>query len=158
MLTPELDKLRDKELSFWCYVYAMSNNNDDWVMKNTFIVHKTENSLHKFWKNLLIIWWRWYREVYESNVEIIWHPLTRWRINQLEMDICMSEYKDYNDSVEWTEVMLDFWLSGEITPIVAKIEHILLYKWLWDKSEIERMKHEKRPELKELLIQFSNYL
>ena len=32
------------------------------------------------------------------------------------------------------------------------------YDDLADKSEIERMKHERRPELKELLIQFSNYL
>lgn len=61
------------------------------------------------------------------------NPITRWRIFRLYR---MRDMDIYND-------LHKFFCE---------------YDDLADKSEIERMKHERRPELKELLIQFSNYL
>lgn len=124
MLDKELDKLRDKTLSFWCVV-------DIW----------------RQWLNPLIrcltIWYNKYKDIdweyiYEEFCpdKIIWHPLTRWRIDHLDDNI---------ENIDSYNICRYIWAR-------LRESHLL------DKSEIERMQHEKRPELKELLLKFSNYL
>lgn len=124
MLDKELDKLRDKTLSFWCVV-------DIW----------------RQWPNPLIrcltIWYNKYKDIdweyiYEEFCpdNIIWHPLTRWRIDHLDDNI---------ENIDSYNICRYIWAR-------LRESHLL------DKSEIERMQHEKRPELKELLVLFSNYI
>ena len=123
MLDKELDKLRDKTLSFWCVV-------DIW----------------RQWPNPLIrcltIWYNKYKDIdweyiYEEFCpdNIIWHPLTRWRIEYL--------HHTKNDNTE------EYWYILSLLRDNPE---------LYNQSELERQTHEKRPELKKLLIQFSNYL
>lgn len=109
MLDKELDKLRDKTLSFWCV-----------IMKEDWISYRTS------W-----IWWQ-----IPVNYIVLGHPLTRWRIEHIE------------DSIE----------NIDSHNICRYIWSILRENHLLDKSELERMQHEKRLDLRELLIQFSNYI
>lgn len=109
MLDKELDKLRDKTLSFWCV-----------IIKSDWTIYRSSG-----------VWWT----MPVSN-KILGHPLVRGRIEHLDDNI--ENIDSYN--------------------ICRYIWAILRESHLLDKSEIERMQHENRPELKELLIQFSNYL
>lgn len=120
MLIPELDKLRDKTLSFWCKVLLV------WwwylvlVNKEKFSLYDTED-----W-NRIDSW----------NIDlIVWHPLTRWRIEYL--------HQTRNNDTD------EYWSIHEL---------FLFNPELYDKSELERMQSPHREELKKLLIQFSNYL
>lgn len=108
MLDKELDKLRDKTLSFWCVI----QNNAK--LEERYDLSQSKSHIYK----------------------VIWHPLTRWRIDHLDDNI---------ENIDSYNICRYIWAR-------LRESHLL------DKSEIERMQHEKRPELKELLIQFSNYL
>ena len=66
MLDKELDKLRDKTLSFWCV-----------IIKSDWTIYRSSGA-----------WWT----MPVSN-KIIWHPLTRWRIVYLRSKI--NQCKDW---------------------------------------------------------------
>ena len=123
MLDKELDKLRDKTISFWCHIIW---SKWEWII---------------IWNEMILFWekvFHWF-----DTQEMIWHPLTYWRIYSLS-------YKLRNTK-SWK-------VADEILYNKTDIERILKENDLIDKSELERQTHEKRSELKELLIQFSNYL
>lgn len=124
-LIPELDKLRNKELIFWCIIYQ------DYLQKY-FTVTKVYDE-----DNIATVESDLHTQLNE--VEVIWHPLTAWRIRKLWYD--------------------NFTITG--SNIIHTMQCIMMdiqAMWLADKTEVERQRHDKRPELKELLIQFSNYL
>lgn len=137
-MLPELDKLRDKTLSFWCILKYTT-----WP--NQHIQHRIvdSNALLTYDKDKWLFEHEYeYKYIPTTEYKIIWHPLTRWRIEHCYR----NNYPDRD--------------VHKYTTIYAKI-----YKWFehnretaYNQSEIERQTHEKRPELKELLIQFSNYL
>ena len=112
MLDKELDKLRDKTISFWCVIMK-----EDWTSYRT------------SW-----IWW-----AIPVNNRVLGHPLTRWRIEHY--------YRNHGTDYQFTQ-------------IYNAIKRYFEYNWetAFGQSELERQTHEKRSELKELLIQFSNYL
>ena len=77
--------------------------------------------------------------VYADTLEIIWHPLTLGRIYKLWYDHFMATGSD---------------IIYQMQCIMTDIQAI----WLADKTEVERMQHEKRPELRSLLIKFAEYI
>lgn len=140
MLDKELDKLRDKTLSFWCLLNVSFYDNEEHKYLWKYISCVLNNNRFAVVDELIdyknSLYWLWEFTKEDEWIEIIWHPLTRWRIDHLDDNI--ENIDSYN--------------------ICRYIWAILRESHLLDKSEIERMQHEKRPELKELLIQFSNYL
>ena len=142
MLDKNLDKLRDKTLSFWCKIIDKTHS-FFWksVPEEMIIVSKSMEFYETDWVYLLH--YRWNPTVNfpiedildGEKCEIIWHPLTRWRIEYLH-------HTKNNDTDEYWSIHELFLFNPE----------------LYNQSELERMQHEKRPQLRELLIQFSNYL
>lgn len=142
MLDKNLDKLRDKTLSFWCKIIDKTHS-FFWksVPEEMIIVSKSMEFYETDWVYLLH--YRWNPTVNfpiedildGEKCEIIWHPLTRWRIEYLH-------HTKNNDTDEYWSIHELFLFNPE----------------LYNQSELERMQHEKRPELKELLLKFSNYL
>lgn len=135
-LMPELDKLRNKELSFGCYI-SYSENWHNYVEK--IIFH--DDFPHVF---------DWVDDLYctDSDYTIIWHPLTRWRICYLHQSL--QKRDDWYDHPDLSEKHPNTLLEG--------MYYLFDTYGLYDQNELQRMQYEKRPELKELLIQFSNYL
>lgn len=146
MLDKELDKLRDKTLSFWCKIIDKTHS-FFWksVPEEMIIVSKSMEFYETDWVYLLH--YRWNPTVNfpiedildGEKCEIIWHPLTRWRIEHY--------YKNNGTDYKYTQIYIKIRTRFENSREKA-----------YNQSELERMQHEKRPELKELLIQFSNYL
>lgn len=136
-LIPELDKLRNKELSFWCIYRILWY--DETIDRSGVIFKQTRDEW--IWKTIDDGWDvrdAWFIE-WREREQIIWHPLTAWRIWKLWYD--------------------SFAITG--SNIIHTMQCIMIdiqAMWLADKTEVERQRHQKRPELKELLIQFSNYL
>lgn len=131
MLNKELDKLRDKTLSFGCVIFEKSWWEVNYHRITT--VKKQDN-----WEYTCECWWY---EIFDiSDYNIIWHPLTLWRIYHIYWNV-----NQWNRDLAFYEVR-------------HAIEQWLVDNNRLDKSELERMQHEKRPELRELLIKFSNYL
>lgn len=127
MLDKELDKLRDKTLSFGCVIFEKS-----WWDVN---YHRITTA--KKQDNLEYTCECWWYEIFDiSEYNIIWHPLTRWRIDHLDDNI---------ENIDSYNICRYIWAR-------LRESHLL------DKTEIERMQHEKRPELKELLVLVSNYI
>lgn len=147
MLDKELDKLRDKTLSFGCRVIDKTHS-FFWksVPEEMIIVSKNMEFYETDWVYLLH--YRWNPTVNfpiedildGEKCEIIWNPLTRWRIYSLRF------------KVNKQSILIDVWNT------VDNIWCLLSIMDMFDKTEIERMKSPHREELKKLLIQFSNYL
>ena len=134
MLDKSLDKLRDKTLSFWCVISIYDNDYD----------------LHE----CRIIWNHYKDYVFTTDIwivgealNIIWHPLTRWRIEYSRRSIT-KKIIEYNIQDDYPlRLMYD------------EIRRFLNRNYeLYNQSELERMQSPHREKLKELLIQFSNYL
>lgn len=171
MLDKELDKLRDKTLSFWCLLKFKEEQLHEWygtVFLYKYVRQWSSSSEWYDWGRVSewqlqcsnmrnwefkIIWLRdrntMYRspdeeweyicdELVEKYFDILWKPLTRWRITYL-----FQTNEDWWDKDYIASKILDLFEDS---------------KELYNQSELERQTHEKRPELKELLIQFSNYL
>lgn len=134
MLDKSLDKLRDKTLKFWC-VLELTEEYRSWYIT----LPKWENVLYAGFEN------KYWTVIHIDRVadnpqwmikyKIAWMPLTRWRIEYLHQT-------KNNDTDEYWSIHELFLFNPE----------------LYDQSELERQTHEKRPELRELLILFSNYL
>lgn len=134
MLSPELDKLRDKTLRFGCIVRIYS-----WYLWG---VPTTTEAMKEF---------SWYRVIsrngnYHENNDrvaqpkidrIVWHPLTRWRLSYLR-----SKLGEIDERFKIAEI-----------PMIFE-EHIELY----DQDELQRMQHPKRPEFFEILKEFAALL
>lgn len=134
MLNKELDKLRDKTLSFGCVIFEKSWWEVNYHRITT--VKKQDN-----WEYTCECWWY---EIFDiSDYNIIWHPLTLWRI---------EHYYRNNYPIN--------------KPVHKYITvHTQIYRWFesnretaYNQSELERMQSPHREELKKLLLQFSNYL
>lgn len=167
MLDKELNKLRDKTLSFWCRIIDKTHS-FFWksVPEEMIIVSKSMEFYETDWVYLLH--YRWNPTVNfpiedildGEKCEIIWNQLTRWRIEYLKK----LKLIYYTSSFVWVEynsierqkashLCHEFlWVCSQI--LIKFDENIERY----NQSELERMKHEKRPELKKLLLKFSNYL
>lgn len=131
MLDKELDKLRDKTLSFGCVIFEKSWWDVNYHRITT--AKKQDN-----WEYTCECWWYEIFDISEYN--IIWNQLNRWRICYL-----------YHES--------DNWYNQNKDHTINSIQDILINNYIMlNQSELERMQYEKRPELRELLIQFSNYL
>lgn len=141
-LCPELDKLRNKELSFWCYVYATVPYVNWTTLTDTFIVKNAQDSHVRFWKDLLVmpILWAWNSIVCESDVKILGHPLTRGRI-----------YYVYKTKLIFIKSLSTRTAYGDIQFIFNSNPE------LYDQNELQRMLSPHREKLKELLIQFAYY-
>lgn len=137
MLDKELDKLRDKTLSFGCK-FSISWK-EWWVERTWTLIKNTGNWIRKTIDANLDIRDAWFIE-WREREQIIWHPLTLWRIYHIYWNV-----NQWNRDLAFYEVR-------------HAIEQWLVDNNRLDKSELERMQHEKRPELKKHLIQFSNYL
>lgn len=129
-LCPELDKLRNKDLSFGCITTIWTVITKDW-----------EKTMDGDW-----FIFDDYPELNEH--DILGHPITWWRLDhlsdlhwseQINPDVTLDEIQEQYDTIHLIEIRL--------TQYFAK-----------DKTEIERMQHEKRPELKSLLTKFQNIL
>ncbi len=158
MLIPELDKLRNKELSFWCRVIDKTHS-FFWksVPEEMIIVSKGMEFHETDWVYFGILHYRWNDIVnfltkdilYGEKYEIIWHPLTRWRLSKIFREKKILEIKS-----NWTKIIDEnFWKLYYL--IKLRFDNNV---YMYDQSELERMQHEKRPELEKLLIQFTNYL
>lgn len=141
-LDPQLDKLRNKELSFGCYYKEVDGDClSDWLYA-TFFSYRVIAEIYydadwlPYIGNYLDVVGVWddFTNEPERSITIIWHPLTRWRIFKLHRT--HEAWDAYND-------LHRFFCE---------------YEELADKDETERMTSPKRPELRELLIQFSNYV
>ena len=130
-LDPKLSKLRNKELSFWCY--CAGNKIISGIRTYGIYV------LTRWFTMLYSIETKQDEPVYADTLEIIWHPLTRGRIWQMWYNQFLEDGGNVIDTMQC------IWLD-------------LQSMWVADKTEIERMQQPKRPELRELLVQFSNYL
>ncbi len=132
--------VRDKTLSFGCYISSPS-----WI----FIERKDKSTFNYYDINCDSVWWwnlikykhRTNNIEYWKNIEIIWHSINWWRIEHVYMNVDKEKRFDR---------------------LFIELKH-QMFKWivdnnLIDQSELERQTHEKRPELKSLLMQFSNYL
>lgn len=182
MLSPELDVLRNKELSIWCllqfkekelhdrlwlvflykYVREWSSSSEwydgyklqkwdlccsnmrQWQFK-FFTLNSRENM---YWKPDEE-WERICDKYVDKYFEVLWKPLTRWRLYHLchwrkpaylEMGEPEYEHAEYNK----------FYLCFE------NINDIF-YDIGFDKTELERMQHDKWNELYPLLVEFSSY-
>lgn len=155
MLKSSLDVLRNKELSFGCYVRALHRCNHHneavfWIYISHTVVKVDHNGndtlVRLFVDGKFCIVWSTRMQVLLNNY---WHPLTRWRLYQLwhwrkpaYLEVGEPEY----DRNEYNKFYLCF----------ENIKDIFYTIW-FDKTEIERMKHDKRNELYLLLIEFVQY-
>jgi len=148
ILCPDLDKLRNKELSFWCVIRC------EW--KESYILWHHINrtripSADEYCYKIMSLKLRW--EDISSNYnnfewyDILWHPLTWWRIEHLS-DLHWTEQMHPNATLDAIQEQYD---------TIHMIDIFLTWYFLKDQNELQRMEHEKRPELKELLIQFASY-
>lgn len=132
MLDPILDKLRNKELSFWCFIKENPWDTPLWATWGTFRYGSKADTEDR------------------SYDTIVGHPLTRWRIchvyNKLEWH-CSDYDEEKYDSFQY-----------EVRDAFVDMEILMDNYSLYDQTELEWQKSEKRPELRSLLIQFSNYL
>jgi len=139
-LDPALDKLRNKELSFGC---MMRKKDRLWYLIYVQSSYKS-----------LILWWTYW--IWNSTAQlnmvaeeyIIWHPLTWGRL-------CHLGYpKLLNNKVHSREDTR----CEEMWKLLINIEDLLLDMQSFDQNELQRMQHEKRPKLRELLIKFAEYI
>ena len=130
ILDPELDKLRNKELSFGCRITVQF----DWQV--TYI--DKINYLLENW-NCRTVGPSVERNIISNN----WHPLTWWRICHLLWAWINLNTKNIQSliSTRWSMAAIFDYNSD-----------------LYDQNELQRMQHEKRPELKVLLKQFAEYI
>lgn len=154
MLSPELDVLRNKELSFWCV--AMYINLKFHVRDEIITVYNVDNTENWIVDIIEIMSGHTYKNVYTSKeisnnnwsddnyiYNIIWHPLTRWRIEYLVTNHKASpdENKDLLYRICINKILDIFTFNNK----------------LFDKTELERMQYDKRNELYPLLVEFSTY-
>lgn len=172
MLDKELDKLRDKTLSLWCLLNFKQEDLSKWygtVFLYKYVRQWSSSSEWYDWGRVSkwqlqcsnmrnwefkIIWLRdrntmhwkpdeeWEYicdELVEKYFDILWKPLTRWRIEHY--------YRNNGTDYKYTQIYIKIRTRFENSRETA-----------YNQSELERQTHEKRSELKELLIQFSNYL
>lgn len=142
-LDPSLDKLRNKELRFWTYICS------EWfilVIANVEFPRLIEGDNTPY-----------YRTIYSDKLltaeqfTVIWMPLTRWRIRCV-----LLKYQNRQiliKSLGARKCLSEVWDILDELGILFDCNYEL-----YDQNELQRMKNEKRPELKTLLIQFSNYL
>lgn len=155
-LDPDLDKLRNKELSFGCVIDTAIYEKEQITITSLFDVCW---SIEKFtiWDRLPH-WEKIYCRVLEygwnfgiDNIyNTIWHPLTRWRAERMGMKAMSPDIKDE------VETYIDRFES--VKKIMFDIRIILSSYHLIDKNELQWQAHEKRPKLKDLLKQLSDYL
>lgn len=133
ILCPELDKLRNKEKSFGCFVFQKARW---WV---------------GYYRAVRFDWTTvecWGYELYDiEDYNILWHPLNWWRIEHLS-DLHWTEQLDPNVTLDAIQEQYD---------TIHMIDIFLTWHSLKDQNELQRQTNEKRPELKELLIQFASY-
>lgn len=134
LIDSELDKLRNKEKSFWCYVFQKARWEVNYYRAVWFEWTKVE------------CWWF---ELYDiEDYNIIWHPLTRWRIEHLFRNNKPAD-------PDWTSC-----IPYRFDKCYRDIGFCLNEMWetAYDQNELQRQLHAKRPRLKGLLKQFSDYL
>lgn len=141
MLAPELDKLRDKTLSFWCIIHHDSEICPDGCSIDEWRCVYTDRE----WINCISYEEEWSHQNTQSHIsfdykyEVHGHPLTRWRIAYL-----------FQTNVDWWDK--DYIASKVLDVFESSLE-------LYNQDELQRIEDKKvRLELKGLLIQFSNYL
>lgn len=164
MLDKELDKLRDKTLSFGCFV-----NWIEWDAREClrFICNEEEKSYQPRRMHVNSDEWSFMMPEEWFDYEIIWHPLTysdikfhiQWENSSYSSRLCWpdrSDPRDMEKDPHWIETLNE---SKDFNILCNKIEELFYaFPSLYKMTELERQAHEKRPELKEFLIQFSNYL
>jgi len=154
MLDKELDKLRDKTLSFWCLLNVSFYDNEEhkylWKYISCFLNSNRFAVVDELidYKNSL--YWLWPFTKEDEWIEIIWHPINWWRLYILRHWIKPSY-------LELWEPQYDHAKYNEFYLCFEDIKDLMYHIW-FDKSEIERMQNEYWEDLKKLLIQFSNYL
>lgn len=160
-LNKALDKLRNKDFTIWCVfrypqivegnrmliqvvngrrvdscIYEEQYYNPDHpydsVKASQYIIDKQLYHQGEFSEEELTS-----MTVEDLSIDIIWHPLKRGRLSYLR-----SKLGEIDERFKIAEI-----------PMIFE-EHIELY----DQNELQRMKHEKRPELEKLLIEFSTLL
>jgi len=136
-LDPALDKLRNKEVSFGCVVKSRGT-------EYIFLTRQDES-----YHTVATLDFRMFTVRGDKlDDEIIWHPLTRGRL-------CHLGYpKLWNNKVHSREDTR----CEEMWKLLINIEDLLLDMQSFDKTEIERMTSPKRPELRELLVKFAEYI
>lgn len=139
-LDSELDKLRDKTLSFGCIVVRDQRERT-----------VTRNGVDKYlWVDLTR------GDQLDDYVDyqltevlvVIWHPLTRWRIEHIFRNNKPAD-------PDWTSC-----IPYRFDKCYRDIGFCLNEMWetTYDQNELQRQLHAKRPRLKGLLKQFSDYL
>lgn len=157
-LDPQLNKLRNKELSFGCVISYQWNDfriqgvddgewqDGEWNIIRCLIIGSGRPML-KDW-----------------SYSIIWHPLTRGRIlttyNQAFRDnneTLISYTKDTsNIDKRYRELSKKNWA---LVATIHQIESIFNEDFvLYEQNELQRMTSPKRPELRELLVKFAEYI
>lgn len=143
-----LDKLRDKTLNFWCVAVDKKHTFFWWPSPEQMITVSDDPDCYKD-DGLYFIHYRWSPTVHfplsdvlnKDLCEIIWHPLTWWRITSLYWE---QVENGAGDAI--VDVYIDLGLFFDRR-----------YQ-LYDKNETQWMKHEKRPELFDLLKEFASLL
>lgn len=146
MLEKSLDVLRNKELSFWCHInvnfYDNKHFNSLGIRPWVVTYNKKFILIDKQWQVLDELQWiRPFSD--EDKFEIIWHPLTRWRIEYLVTNHKASpdENKDLLYRICINKILDIFTFNNK----------------LFDQTELERMQHDKWNELYPLLVEFAWY-
>lgn len=153
-LDPALDKLRSKELSFWCFIETYIHSEAVRITE-LFDVASDDITAYNIWDELphwediycrvsVYSWDFWLNHI----KNILWHPLTRGRIQLLMVGM----------EATLTEKMILNGVWIEEVEIVGWLYRIFKENTLYDQTEIERMTSPKRPELRELLIKFAEYI
>lgn len=143
-LDPALDKLRNKELRFWCFIET-DIHSEAVRITELFDVASDDITAYNIWDELphwediycrvsVYSWDFWLNHI----KNILWHPLTRGRITYL------------------AQIHSDWWDLDNISSQVLDIFDD--NRELYDQNELQRMTSPKRPELRELLIKFAEYI
>lgn len=132
-LCPELNKLRNKELSFGCLVGIKETTKRFWAWGDEWCLRYVND------EGLTCSDYNWEWGSVEPITTIIWHPITWWRVQHLYRETKQERDFNYYDCKN-------------------KIEQWLVDNKCFDQNELQWMESPHREELKELLIKFSNYL
>lgn len=137
MLSPELDALRDKTLRFGCLLLDLNWYDNDIVLCMYITDRNVDDRKNEVMYQYLTDEWIVVYGTWSPNT-ILWHPLTWWRL---------TYYHELHSD------------RGDIDDARSRIDNIFFKNIeLYAQDETQRMKHEQRPELFELLKEFSDLL
>ena len=147
MIKKELDWLRDKTLSFWC---LLKKDRSFYAWKRARYIWLNYNLIN--WKEYWIIFIDDSENIVQWSiwtVEILWHPITRWRLYQLRYWKKPAYLEMWEQEYDHSKYNLFFMCFHNIEELFRNTDY--------SQTEIERMYTEYRDKLYPLLLEFNSY-